>query len=346
MGEFSILFKDPMRDYRTIATADTLRLYLRCPLTGCGFGSFRHAFTMVQSPDLNFRWLHAHNDWVQLLAEGGWIGTVVFMSAVVVLVRYVVTRLPELSDRARLFVLGVSVGLCTITLHSVVDYSLHKPGNALLLCFLVALALTAIHLRHRPIEKVVQPQHELLRAMTPRYSKPPRLWLQGVLRRRVMRGVALVLLTLVCLLLVLEGRALRGELALSRFYYLRRMTERVADPSDRELAVKSACHEAHLVKDLAPHNHDGLGEVTSELLKWTMDSRLPRDLRMQIASEAIDCAMVTVQGAPSDYLTWLALARTYFTLGMWDQSERCLNHARSLVRHRTQVRMFAAPADK
>ncbi|NQU39358.1 MAG: O-antigen ligase family protein [Lentisphaerae bacterium] len=346
LGEFAILFRDPMADFRTIATADTLRLYLRCPLTGCGFGAFRHAFTMVQSPDLSDRWLHAHNDWVQLLAEGGWLGTIVFMSAMITLVRYVALRLPELSDRARLFVLGMSVGLCTIALHSVVDYSLHKPGNALLLCFLAAMAITAIHLRHRPPEQVTRPQHELLRAMTHQPPPPPRRWLKGKLRRRAMRGMALSLLTLVCILLFLEGRALRGELAFSRFYYLRRMTERAENLAGLENTVKSACEEARQVQEMAPHNHDALGEVTAELLKWTVDGRLPRELRTRIASQAINCALVSVQGAPSDYLTWLALARTYFTLGMWDQAELCLVYSRSLVRHRTQVRMFAPPADQ
>ena len=128
------------------------------------------------------------------------------------------------------------------------------------------------------------------------------------MRRRVMRGVALTLLTLVCLLMFLEGRALRGELAFSRFYYLRRMAEKVENRSDLEVAVMSACNEAELVKNLAPHNHDALGEVTAELLKWTMDVRLPRALRSRIATKAIGCALVSVRGAPSDYLTWLALA--------------------------------------
>jgi len=340
------VIENPMEDLRTIATGDTLRLYRRCPLTGCGFGAFRHAYTIVQSPDLSARWLHAHNDWAQLLAEGGWLGTLTFFGALVVFVRYVITRFVELSDRARLYVLGVSVGLCTITLHSVVDYSLHKPGNALLLCFLIAQATLAIHLRHRPRQQALRPKHELLRNMRQGGPRRRRPWLKGTLRRRVVRGTAIAALAFVCLLMVLEGRALRGELALSRFFYLKRLAEKTDDPGVLTAVVYRAFDEAELVKELAPHNADGLAEVTSGMLGWALHERIPRDLRTRIATRAIECATVSVQGAPSDYLPWLALARTYFTLGLWDQAEIALMRARDLVRHRDQVRMFAAPVDE
>lgn len=337
------VIEDPMQDLRTIATGDTLRLYRRCPLVGCGFGAFRHAYTIVQTPDLAHRWLHAHNDWAQLLAEGGWLGTIVLLGAVIVLVRYVVTRFAELSDRARLYVLGVGVGLCTITLHSLVDYSLHKPANALLLCFLAAQAVLAIHLRERPRGRVKPPEHELLRSMSRAAPRRGRRRIRGAAHRRVMRAVAIAGLALVSLLLVYEGRALRGELALARFFYFNRLIEKSDKSTVFPSVVARAFNEAELVKDLAPHNADGLAEVTSIMLKWTLDTRLPRDMRTRIATRAVDTATVAVRGAPSDYLPWLALARTYFTLGLWDQAEIALKRARDLVRHRDQVRMFARP---
>ncbi len=346
LAQLVTVIVSPMTDLRTIATGDTLRLYLRCPLTGCGFGAFRHAYTIVQSPDLTHRWLHAHNDWAQLLAEGGWLGTVTFLGAVLVLVRYVVTRFIELSDRARLYLLGVSVGLCTIALHSVVDYSLHKPGNALLLCFLAAQAILAIHLRHRPEQQAARPEHALLRSMSSHGPRRRRPWLEGVKRRRVMRGVAIASLVMVCLLMVLQSRALRGELALSRFVYLDKLAGKTDDTQALQGIVTRAFEEAELVKDLAPHNADGLADVTSAMLSWTLDGRLSRDLRTRIATRAIESATASVRGAPSDYLPWLALARTYFTLGLWDQAEVSLKQARHLVRHRDQVRMFAAPENE
>ncbi|MBT3296508.1 MAG: O-antigen ligase family protein [Verrucomicrobia bacterium] len=345
LSEFSIIFNDPMGDYRTIATTDTLRLFLKAPLTGVGFGAFRHAYTLVQSPDLADRWLHAHNDWAQLLAEGGWLGTVTFIAAVVMFLRYVARHFEALSPRARLYVLGVGVGLFTISLHSIVDYSLHKPANALLLCFLVAQGILAIHLRERPRQRTSRPQHALLRNMTGPQRTSRRPWLRGTARRRVMRGVAVTALALVCLLMILEGRALRGELAFSRFYYLARLTRNVENSADLAATVSNACKEAELVKALAPHNSDALGEVTAMMLDWTMDARLSRELRIRIATRAIESATIAVRGARSDYLPWLSLARTYFTLGLYDQAEATLDQARSLVRHPSQVRMFIAPTE-
>ncbi|MDP6490165.1 MAG: O-antigen ligase family protein [Kiritimatiellia bacterium] len=346
LAMLATVVENPMEDLRTIATGDTLRLYLRCPLSGCGFGAFRHAYTIVQTPALSDRWLHAHNDWAQLLAEGGWLGTVTFLGALIVFVRYIVTRFVELSDRARLYVLGVCVGLCTIALHSIVDYSLHKPGNALLLCFLVAQAILAIHLRHRPQEKAVRHEHALLRSMQHDGRRTRRSWLQGTTRKRVMRGLAIAALALMSLLMVLQSRALRGELALTRFFYLERQAEKTDDVALLEAVVTRALDEGELVRELAPHNADGLADVTAAMLAWTLDTRLPRELRTRVATRAIESAMVSVKGAPSDYLPWLTLARTYFTLGMWDHAEIVLKQARHLVRHRDQVRMFAAPADE
>jgi Tfp pilus assembly protein PilF len=161
-----------------------------------------------------------------------------------------------------------------------------------------------------------------------------------------MRGMAVGSLALVSLLMVFEARALRGELAFARFCYLARMTDRAGKAVGLASTVSSACQEAELVKTLAPHNSDEQGEVASIMLGWTLDGRLPRELRTRIAAKAIESATVSVRGAPSDYLTWLELARTYFTLGMWDQAEVALKQARSLVRHRRQVRMFGAPTDE
>ncbi len=118
------------------------------------------------------------------------------------------------------------------------------------------------------------------RAYEDYHRRTRRSWLQGTTRKRVMRGVAIAALALMSLLMVLESRALRGE------------------------------------------------------------------LRTRVATRAIESAMVSVKGAPSDYLPWLVLARTYFTLGMWDHAEIVLKQARHLVRHREQVRMFAAPTDE
>lgn len=67
---------------RIAARQATMDLYRMDPVTGWGAGSFRHAFPLAQQnyPDitkagqLRLFWDHAHNDYVQALAELGWLG--------------------------------------------------------------------------------------------------------------------------------------------------------------------------------------------------------------------------------------------------------------------------------
>jgi tetratricopeptide (TPR) repeat protein len=86
------------------------------------------------------RW--AHNDYLNLLADWGTVGGVVVLAGMVVfgagLVRtWKYVRPPEndfgrgLGNRSAFF-LGASAGLLALAVHSVVDFNLHIPANALL----------------------------------------------------------------------------------------------------------------------------------------------------------------------------------------------------------------------
>lgn len=69
---------------RVIARQATMELHAMDPVTGWGAGSFRHAFPLAQRnhPEITnlshtrLFWDHAHNDYVQALAELGWVGCV------------------------------------------------------------------------------------------------------------------------------------------------------------------------------------------------------------------------------------------------------------------------------
>jgi len=169
---------DPVSNSRAEATLATLRMFGASPLFGSGFGSFQHVFPKFQSPGIQFgRWLAPHNDYAQLLAEGGIVGGLLAVLAGVLFVRTVWSRFPKAKRRTELstpsgdgsgpgatgrgettgkapsasrrqfFVIGVAVGLVAIALHSLVDYSLHKPANALLLATLCGMCIAAVHAR-------------------------------------------------------------------------------------------------------------------------------------------------------------------------------------------------------
>ena len=323
LGTLAEIARNPSADYRFIVTLDTLTVFGACPLVGCGFGAFRHVYSLFQTPSLDRRWLHAHNDWAQLLAEGGIVGALLFALVLVLWFRALRTRFPFAAGKARLMAVGLLLGLTTIAFHSLVDYSLHRAANALLLAAIAGMAAATVHVRRRSPE-------------TPFRSPPLRTALV-----RVLSTVGVLSLTL---LVVSKQSELRGELAFTRFLYLRSLATGTETPAERQQAVTRAAAEANLVAASIRHNPDALAEVTGALLRWSGDLGLDRPMRVELAEQALQTAFLAVAGAPADYLTWLALARCEMTLGFWDEGELCLERARQLVWHRREVRMFA-PAE-
>ncbi|MCK4282829.1 MAG: O-antigen ligase family protein [Candidatus Brocadiae bacterium] len=148
LGTLVDVVKDPLSNSRTVAARDTLHIFRSSPVFGCGLGSFQHVFPRFQSPSIQIgRWLHAHNDYAQLLAEAGVVGASLVVLAVVAFLSTITGRFAKASRQARLLVGGVSVGLVAICLHSLVDFSLHKPANAFLLAALCGMCVSAVHLR-------------------------------------------------------------------------------------------------------------------------------------------------------------------------------------------------------
>ena len=88
---------------------------------------------------------------------------------------------------------------------------------------------------------------------------------------------------------------------------------------------------------------DVLAELSSMLMRWGVESGPDRKLRARMVEKSAGLAAVAASQAPSDYLTWLNLARTQMALGYWDEAEICLKRSRGLVLHRQQVRMFRPP---
>lgn len=148
LGTVTDVVAQPLADSRFVATRDTLSLFAAHPILGCGFGSFQFAFPTFQSPAIQFgRFLHAHNDWAQLLAEAGLAGSLIALWAALSWAGDARRGLIEASERGKQIALGCSAGLFTIALHSAVDYSLHKPANALMLATLCAMITAAARLR-------------------------------------------------------------------------------------------------------------------------------------------------------------------------------------------------------
>jgi len=313
-GTLAEVARDPLNDTRSVALFDTLRLFATAPLLGSGFGSFQHTFSIFQSPSIqDLRWLHAHNEYAQLLAEGGLLGAFLFTVAAAAFVIHVWRRVRSAEKRGRLMVCGLAVGLVAVALHSLVDYGLHRPANAFLLAALCGLMVACVHLRggsRRP-----RPQGGEARA------------------RRVLavRVAALASLALVLSLATVELRDLRGELAFARLYRLSLLTDRLRDGAQLEAAVRNGSADSDLVLALADRNPDALWTVSATSLQWAGRPELNPILRLNLADRAVGAAVLAVRSAPSNYENWVQLARAFRGVGLAEQAASCLERARRLA---------------
>lgn len=125
---------------------DTLRTIGDFPLAGVGLNSYGVAMLAYQTHDQRMHVVEAHNDYLQLAAEGGVLLVLPAAFALFVLVRATRRRFRENLDDTRTWWLraGAVTGLCALALQSLVDFSLQMPGNAVLIVLLLAVAV------HRP----------------------------------------------------------------------------------------------------------------------------------------------------------------------------------------------------
>jgi O-antigen ligase len=87
--------------------------------------------------------VEAHNDYLQLLVEGGWLVTVPALALLGLFAREVRRRFREgRDDRTGYWLrLGAVTGLVAIAFQEIVEFSLQMPGNAAFFTVLCAIAV-------------------------------------------------------------------------------------------------------------------------------------------------------------------------------------------------------------
>ena len=127
---------------RVRMSADTLRMARDHAGHGVGLGAFATAYPSYQTVITDDFIDYAHNDYLQLAAEGGvaaWILMLVGVPGFLWLAFRGLRR--RLRQPAGWLAMGAAVGVCGILVHSFVDFNLHIPANAAWLSICAALAL-------------------------------------------------------------------------------------------------------------------------------------------------------------------------------------------------------------
>lgn len=118
----------------------TLDIIKAHPLLGTGLGAFGVVYTRFDSRNGLFRLEQAHNDYLQVLSDGGIIGAALALAFVALLFYRGFVRARSRDDFRRGVALASLAGCFAVLVHSFFDFTLHTTSNALLFLVLAALA--------------------------------------------------------------------------------------------------------------------------------------------------------------------------------------------------------------
>ena len=118
----------------------TLQIIRAHPLIGTGLGAFGVVYTKFDSRNGLFRLEQAHNDYLQVLSDGGIIGAALALAFVALLFYKAFVRAGSRDDFRRGVALASLGGCFAVFVHSFFDFTLHTTSNALLFLVLAALA--------------------------------------------------------------------------------------------------------------------------------------------------------------------------------------------------------------
>jgi O-antigen ligase len=122
---------------------DAWTIFQAFPWLGTGLNTFGTATTLYQTTRLEVHTIEAHNDYAQLLSEGGIALALAVVAAIFLLGREIRRRFRENADDQTTYWLrvGATTGLVAIAFQELVEFSLQMPGNATLFAVVAALAI-------------------------------------------------------------------------------------------------------------------------------------------------------------------------------------------------------------
>ena len=118
----------------------TLDIIHAHPFIGTGLGAFGVIYTRYDSRNGLYRLEQAHNDYLQVLSDGGIIGAALGLFFIIALFRMGFARRETGDEFRRGVATGALAGCFAVLVHSFFDFTLHTTSNALLFLVLAALA--------------------------------------------------------------------------------------------------------------------------------------------------------------------------------------------------------------
>ena len=141
-------YTDVTYEKRTRRAKKTLEIFNDYKVTGIGVGNYQYVYPMYQPVEEKKKFLrHAHNDWVQFLAESGITGFSLLSAGIFY---YLYRTIKQWRKRKDPFAVSLGmvplVVLTAMAVHSYCDFNLHVPANCLILAAILSVGYSALHL--------------------------------------------------------------------------------------------------------------------------------------------------------------------------------------------------------
>jgi O-antigen ligase len=118
---------------------DTAAMIRENWVTGIGLGAFQTVYPIYSKRDGALVVSQSHNDYLQILADGGILGAVIALWFIFLLARDAIRASRHRNSLMAGTALGCSAGLFAIFVHSLFDFNFQIPSNALLFLVLCAV---------------------------------------------------------------------------------------------------------------------------------------------------------------------------------------------------------------
>jgi O-antigen ligase len=138
-------FQEPSTEQRLVLWQDTLRMAKDFIRFGSGFNTFEEVYPKYKTLPVQAVFQYAHNDYLQLLAEGGIVPFGLAVWSLIAWYRKVVVKWLERHDPfAAYMTLGGMTAVFAILIHSLTDFNLHIPANALTIVTAFAMTFNTV----------------------------------------------------------------------------------------------------------------------------------------------------------------------------------------------------------
>ena len=139
---------------RSAIWTDTWSIFRAAPFLGAGLGAFETVYPLYGRSDGSLIVGQSHNDYLQVLADCGIVGGAIALSFILLILRSTIKGVRSRDPFVAGLAAGGGAGIFAMLVHSLFDFNLQLPSNALLFLLLAAVVSTTCTLSiHRSREQ-------------------------------------------------------------------------------------------------------------------------------------------------------------------------------------------------